>query len=91
MQLKIATILQVLHVGCNCHKLNLEVEHMLKIYKTLNERLVKFHETMLHCKQNLKDRTLLSNMTNRKPIIYNEIRWSGKYAIIDFCRESTNT
>ena len=57
---------------------------MFKIYKKLNERLVQFYEVMLHCKQNLKDRALLSNMTNRNPIVYNKTRLSGKCAPMEY-------
>jgi len=76
---KIAKLLQIPHVTCKSHALNLEVNYMTRLNHQLKTALNSVHETMLSCKQKLKNSALLRNLTDLKPIIHNQTRWSGKF------------
>ena len=80
---KIAKLLQIPHVTCKNHVLNLEVNHMTKTNMALHEVLNSVHGTMLSCKQKLRNGALLRNLTDLKPIIHNQTRWSGKYYMME--------
>lgn len=80
VNLKIGRVLGIPTVGCNNHKLNLEVE------KFVRENCAKLIEcvrrTMAALKncQTLRDR--LRNKTHLQPVVYNETRWSGKLQML---------
>jgi hypothetical protein len=68
------------HVGCNNHKLNLDIELMVSGDNQLSQAIDCIHETMKAAKQKLKNSALLRNLTVLKPKMHNKTRWSGKYS-----------
>jgi hypothetical protein len=78
---KIAVDLGIPHVGCKNHLLNLEVKRMTKNTDDLKETIESVHNTMLQCKT-LKNSSLLRNLVNLRPILFNATRWSGKYHML---------
>eukprot|EP00171_Calliarthron_tuberculosum_P012024 IDg12024t1 len=78
----IARGLRVPHVGCISHKLNLDVNSMVKDMHDLANTIDKVHETMMNCKRRMTNRAMLRNLTQLAPIIHNETRWSGKYHML---------
>jgi hypothetical protein len=80
--IKIAKDLQVPHVGCYSHKLNLDVEAMLRENDHLTTSLAKIHEVMVCAKQKLRNAAVLRNITDLRPVLENKTRWSGKVAML---------
>jgi len=81
------------HIGCTSHKLNLEVKTMVEENVSLKTTIDEVHQTMLDCRQKLKTRAMLRNITDLSPIIHNATRWSGKYLMFrryDRIREKIN-
>ncbi|KAI0560856.1 Ribonuclease H-like protein [Gracilaria domingensis] len=74
---KTASILEKRFVGCNSHKLNLEVNHMEDRHSQLEQTIDSVHGTMKDAKK-LRNAALLRNLTDLSPIMHNAIRWSGK-------------
>lgn len=77
LNLKIADIMEIAHVGCASHKLNLEVRKMLSTDGNLRRTVGSIQETMGTCRNRLKNRAMLRNVSHLQPIIPNETRWSG--------------
>lgn len=67
------------HVGCNDHKLNLEVNRIVSAHSELEDTIARVHETMRLAKTSIKNVELLRNLMDMKPIMHNPTRWSGKY------------
>ena len=80
--LKIARVLENPHVGCNSHKLALEVNLMMKNHFDLTRVIDAVHETMRTAKIKLRNAALLRNLTDLRPIMNNETRWSGKVLML---------
>lgn len=76
---KVAQLLKIPHVGCNNHKLNNEVERMVRSNEDLSTTIDDVRATMFDFKTKLRCRAALRNLTTLNPIIYNRTRWSGKY------------
>ena len=74
---RIASLLNIPHVGCMSHKVNSEVKFMVKMDKTLENIIDSVHATMLNCKRRLTHRAMLKNLTDLAPLTPNETRWSG--------------
>eukprot|EP00171_Calliarthron_tuberculosum_P004682 IDg4682t1 len=68
-------------VGCNSHKLNLEVNLMVDSQSDMRYVIESVHGTMASDKQ-LKDAAILRNLTDYKPFMHNKTRWSGKLHIL---------
>jgi len=79
---RIAKLIEVPHVGCLSHKLNLEVNLMVENDKSLSNSISSIATTMKNCKTRIKCRAMLRNLTHLSPLLYNKTRWSGKYAIL---------
>jgi hypothetical protein len=79
---KIARLLNIPHIGCKNHLLNLEVNRMTDRSADLTDTIETVHNTMLQCKQRLKNAALLRNLVVLKPIIHNKTRWSGKFQML---------
>lgn len=77
--LKIARDMGIPHVGCNSHKLNLDVERFVRNDSELSALIEKTHTLMTSAKRKLKNAALLRNETDLKPVLHNKTRWSGKY------------
>jgi hypothetical protein len=68
------------HVGCCNHKLNLDIEDWGKEDIQLLGRTIKsVSETMRQTKMSMKITAIPSELTPLKPIIYNKTWWSGKF------------
>ena len=83
VNLKVADLLKIPHVGCKSHILNLEVNEMVKQNKELEGTLASIHETMSQCKKKLKNAALLRNLVSLVPILHNKTRWSGKLYMLE--------
>ena len=79
---KIARLLGVPHVGSLSHKLNLELKAMVNSDRILSTTIDSIHSTMLNCKQKLKNRDMLRNLTALSPILHNKTRWTSKYTML---------
>ena len=79
---KTAKILNLPHVGCNNHKLNLDIEDWAKQDVALLDVLNSIGMTMKSAKNSLKNAAILSELTPLKPVIYNKTRWSGKFDML---------
>ena len=87
MNVKLASLLKVPHVDCNNHKLNLEINWMIKNDEAFSEIIEEVQQIMKLCVQQLKNRALLANLTPLKPVILHKIRWKGKNVrkVFDYC------
>ncbi len=75
------------HIGCVSHKVNLEVELMIRMDTELKSCIESVYETMIDCRTKLKNRALLRNLTSLSPIVENKTRWPGKYQMLSrFCK-----
>lgn len=79
---RISRLLQVPHVGCMSHKLNLEVKAMVKRHHLLRSTIDSVQQTMSDCKRRLRNRAILRNLTRFTPVLMNETRWSGIYTML---------
>lgn len=75
--LKIAKLIGCPHVGCNNHKLSLEVNAMFENDAELKRITESFSETMTTAKAKLKNVTMLRNLTDLVPLLQCKTRWSG--------------
>eukprot|EP00171_Calliarthron_tuberculosum_P001491 IDg1491t1 len=69
-------------IGCASHKLNLEVQRMIRKDKALSDLIDSIHATMSSCHRKLRDRAMLRNLTSLAPVLHNKTRWSSKYIMI---------
>ena len=79
---KVAKLLGIVHVGCNNHKLNSEVQYMMENNKELLRAVNEIHKTKLEFKMKLRNRSALRNLTSLNPILYNKTSWNGKYLVL---------
>jgi hypothetical protein len=77
---KIGDILHLPTVGCNNHKLNLEVERFIK--DNCPQLLASVRETMVALKNSCKFMARLKKKTKYRPYLYNDTRWYGKYFML---------
>lgn len=75
---KISTDCEKPLVGCLNHKLNLQVNKMVKDSVDLNLQIESVFNTMSAARGSSKNRTLLRNMTSLRAITPNATRWTGK-------------
>jgi len=83
VNLKVARLLKVAHIGCKSHLLNLDVEAWVDSDVSLSSTLDSVHSTMKAAKAKLKNAAILRNLTHLKPVLYNKTRWSGKSAVLE--------
>ena len=79
INLKIAELMEIPHVGCTNHKLNLEVNRMVAYDKAMSRAIDLIHDTMKTSRQRIRNRAMLRNLTFLSPITHNVTRWSSKY------------
>lgn len=79
---RISRLLNVPHIGCMSHKLNLKVKAMVKRGNVLKSTIDSIHQTISDCKRHLRNRAILRNLTLLSPVLMNETRWSGIYTIL---------
>ena len=65
-------------VGCLNHKLNLQVNQMIRNMPELKKQIDSVHNTMAAARNGLKNAAVLRNLTELHPIVPNDTRWSGK-------------
>ena len=82
LNLCIANIMEIPHVGCLNHKLHLDINDMIDRDYRLLQTIKSIQTTMSDCKSKLKSRALLRNLTDLAPITHNTTRWSGKYDML---------
>ena len=75
---KTAKELGIPHVGCNSHKLNLDMNDWMEA-PALKNIIESVADTMKEAKNSLKNASLLRRLTSLKPVLYNKTRWSGKF------------
>jgi hypothetical protein len=80
--IKITKDLGIPHVGCYNHKLNLDVEAMVRGNFELQKTISNIHDVMACAKQKLRNAAVLRNITDLRPILENKTHWSGKVAMI---------
>ena len=64
-------------VGCLSHKLNLQVNKMIRCMPDLNRQIETVHKSMSAAKA-LKHSAMLRNLTDLSPVLPNATMWSGK-------------
>lgn len=78
---RIARLLEIPGVGCNNHKLNLEMEKFVRDNcKVLVE---KVRDTMVSIKNSAKLKQLMKSKIDLQPLFYNDTRWYGKYFMFE--------
>ena len=75
--LKVAAITCKTYVGCNSHKLNLEVDAMVDAHVQLKRTIESVHGTMRGANK-LKNAAFLGTLIDLSPVMHNSTRWSGK-------------
>lgn len=86
VNLRMSRLINKPFVGCSNHKLNLDVNDMVRNSRDLSATIDNVHNIMKHVKSRLKNSAKLRNLTNLRPVIHNETRWSGKHAMLKrFC------
>lgn len=71
------------HVGCNSHKVNLEVNHLIKSTADLNMAVFDVETVMKEATCKLKHSGLLRKFMGLKPVLANRTRWYGVCDIIN--------
>lgn len=79
---KPASISRKPSVGCKSHKLNLEVNRIIKEDNLLFKVIESVHATMKSARK-LKNAAILRNITDYCPVLNYETRWSGKRRMLD--------
>lgn len=79
---KMSSITGISHVDCASHWLNLEVKTMLESHSDLRHTIVSVHDTMKAVKTKMKSAYVLRNLTELRPVLHNDTRWSGKVALL---------
>ncbi len=79
---RIADLMNIPHVGCNNHKLNLEVKKMITESPSLQSTIDSVHLTMKSCTTGLRNRALLRNITDLSPVLNNQARWSSVHFML---------
>ncbi len=80
--IRLARICNKPHVGCNSHKLNLEVNSMVSSHLDLKRTIDCVRDTMKSAKVKLKNAAILRNITELVPITDKDTRWSGMYRVL---------
>jgi hypothetical protein len=78
---KTAKELGIPHVGCNSHKLNLDMNDWMEA-PALKNIIESVADTMKEAKNSLKNASLLRRLTSLKPVLFNKTRWSGKFNML---------
>ena len=82
VNLKISRLMELPHVGCLNHKLQLDIQDMIDSDSRLSHTINSIHQTMQKCKSSLKNRATLRKITDLSPIVHNQTRWTSKFAMI---------
>jgi hypothetical protein len=82
VNIKTADLCKKPHIGCKSHKLNLEVNAMLRIDNRLKTMLDSLQGLMLSLKT-LKNSAVLDAYTQLRPTLFGKTRWNGKYKICE--------
>ncbi len=71
-----ARILKIPHIGCLSHKLNIDVNEMLKSNKSMTMTLNSVPATINQCRRRLRNRDTLRNINDLTPVLPCETIWS---------------
>jgi hypothetical protein len=82
VNLKTAELAEMPHIGCKNHKLNLEVNNMVKRNDARLDALLNKLQRLMTNLKTMKNSASLKTFTPLKPQLYNKTRWSGKYKVI---------
>ena len=82
VKFKIARILQKPIVGCASHKLNLEINYMVRNTSPLNIVILAVHDVIKYVKTRLRSAATVRNLTDLRPVMHNETRWTGKHHML---------
>eukprot|EP00171_Calliarthron_tuberculosum_P002072 IDg2072t1 len=82
VNLRMARLINKPFVGCSNHKLNLDVNDMVRSSRDLSATIERVHSIMKHVKSSLRNSAMLRNLTDLRPVIHNETRWSGKHSML---------
>ena len=80
--IKAARIMNIPHLDCNNHTLNLQVRLMIKEDKPLAKMIANMHEVMVSIKGSLKNSALLRKVTQLRPVIENVTRWTSVFSMM---------
>lgn len=80
---KVKKILDIIHIGCSNHKLNLDIEDWMKHTESFKDTVNEIAKCMKAVKKSLKNMALLKNATKLNPVLYNATCWSGKFNMLD--------
>ncbi len=80
--IRIAKLAGIPYVGCNSHKLHLEVNVLVESHPDMRQNIDSVRDVMREAKTRLKNATVLRNITRLKPKLDNDTRWSGKYEVL---------
>lgn len=80
---RVAHLLNIPHVGCNNHKLNLEMKTWVNSDDDLPAVNESIEDTMLQAKRKIKSAAALRNLTDLKPLKPNKTRWSGLFYMFE--------
>ena len=78
----IAKLMKLPFVGCNSHKLNLQVEKMVQSDVSLKKVITDVHNTMSACRNGLRTSAMLRKLETLRPVVENSTRWSGKHSML---------
>ena len=79
---RIACISRKPMIGCISHKLNLDVNAMTKSDQSLSPVIEYVHEAMKSARSS-KNAAMPRNLTDLRPFLPNDTRWSGKQEILE--------
>ncbi len=65
-----------MHIVCLSHRLNLQVNQMVREDTLFAYCFKRVEESMQDFKSKLTSRATLRNITSLSPILYNKMRWS---------------
>ena len=80
--IKAARIMNIPHLDCNNHTLNLQVRLMIKEDKPLAKMIENMHEVMVSIKGSLKNSALRRKVTQLRPVIENVTRWTYVFSMM---------
>lgn len=79
---RIDRLVVMLHVGCNSHKLNLEVNRMVETLAEQDATIKSVHETMKAFKTRINHSSVLRNVTDPMPVMHSDTRCTVEVAML---------
>ena len=79
----IAAKLEIPHVGCRSHKINIIVNNMILASNTMSKVLDQVKSVMRECKHSLKNSAMLARLIDLRPVLPSFTRWSESCSMIN--------